>query len=151
MGSRSRARKRYAKERDAIISRVSASDTPRVQLVKELGNVRMHGAGTKLGASKPAHVLAKESAGHQYIGGSRARGVSLTRAERMLNETARRKRETMRQQGKASVDTGRGNQGTIVAGLELGTKDLTTVSVSQGQVKRLTTAEQRERLLSGRY
>lgn len=151
MGSRSRARKRYAKERDAIIDRVSKSSTPRVQLAKELGNVRMHGAGTRLGASKPAHVLAKESAGHQYIGGSRARGVSLTRAERVLNDVEKRKRKTVRQQGEARVDTGRGNQGSIVAGREVGGKDLSTVSVTQGAVKRLTKDEQRKRLMSGRY
>lgn len=151
MGSRSRARKRYAKERDAIIDRVAASDTPRVQAARELGKVRMYGVGTRLGASKPLHVLAKESAGHQYIGGSRARGVSLTRAERALNDAVRRERKTVRQQGEARVDTGRGNQGSIVAGREVGGKDLSTVSVTQGAVKRLTKDEQRKRLMSGRY
>lgn len=151
MGSRSRARKRYAKERDGIVQRVAASATPRVQLVKELGKVRMHGEGVKIARPKPGHVLAKEASGHQYVGGSRARGVSLTRSEKAMNQRERAGREAVREQGSSTVDTGRGNQRSIVSGREVQDRDLSTVKVSYGEVKRLTKQEQRQRLLSGGY
>ena len=151
MGSRSRARKRYAKERDGIVQRVTDSATPRVQMVKELGKVRMHGVESKIVRPKPGHVLAKEASGHQYVGGSRARGVSLTRSEKAMNQRERAGREAVREQGSSTVDTGRGNQRSIVAGRQIQDKDLSTVTTSYGEVKRLTKQEQRRRLLSGGY
>lgn len=149
MGSRSRKRRVYARLASEAIGRVAASETPRVAVVQELSALRMRGEN-KPRKPKPSHVLAKESAGHQYVGGSRARGVSLTSAERAQNKRDREQRNRpFRSQGADRVDRGRGNSSWITAGREIDSRDLTTVESAQGAVKRLTVAEKRERAMNG--
>ena len=142
MGSRSRKRKTLSRLYGEIEQRVGESGTPRVQAVKELSDLRMRGA-IKTPKPRQRHVLAKESSAHQYIGGSRARGVSLTASERAMNRRMRGK--SFRSQGAERIDRTRGNQGYIVSGRELSDKDLHTVHVERGEVKRLTTDQKRAR------
>lgn len=55
----------------------------------------------------------------------------------------------LKSQGADRVDHTRGNQHTIVSGLEIKNKDLHTVTVKQGDVRKLTVRQKRERVRGG--
>lgn len=187
MGSRSRKRKQANRAVREVVQDMETSPTPMVTAVRALSDARQSVAMSRKRPTRqsPAHALAKESSGHQYIGGSRARGVSLTTEERKINRQARIERygkmvtrsktvtdkatgekhvvkwrelkggdptaKRVRAQGADRVDALRGNQESIVSGREVEDKDLVTVKRTYGTRKRLTKAEQRERLFSGNF
>lgn len=94
MGSKSRKRRQVAKQYERVVARMGESETPIMVAIQALGDARMPAKAPY--KPKARHVLAKESSGHQHIGGSRALSVMLTPEDRQLNRQIHKERPSRR-------------------------------------------------------